>query len=199
MPNSIVQITEGTGKKLQTWQRVIGANTVESEVVIAGDSYLPTYAVTFSDVDVATSAAHVVQLMAGASKPLLIRRIRLRQHNLSTGTTAFQVAIIRLSSAGTGGATLTPRQWDQSDAAVGATAMSLPSAKGTESVELERLMWSAYAAHPFHVLDMVWEPPHGSKPIIVPAGTSGGIAIKIVVGVTGASLTGSITFDERDY
>jgi hypothetical protein len=69
MSESIVQVTEGTGKKLHTNQRTIGANNVEDEYVIPGEYPLATYFVQANAVSIATAAAHVIQIMAGPRSP----------------------------------------------------------------------------------------------------------------------------------
>ncbi len=148
MGESLVQVTEGSGKKLHTYSRAIGANTVEDEIVIPGEPYLASYVIAFAGVGTATLDSHIVQIMAGASLNVRIRRIRIQQLALASAVMSQPFLIHRLTTAGTGGASLTPRPYDPSDAAAGATAQTLPSAKGTEGVFLHRFTMGLVAAHP---------------------------------------------------
>jgi hypothetical protein len=137
MAESLVQVTEGSGKKLHTWQRVIGANSVEDEFVIPGEYPLASYVGQNAGSSIATANDHV-QLMAGAALNVRIRRIRVEQAALATTAVLAAFGVYRLSTAGTGGTAVTPRPLDSADAACGATMASIPGVKGTEGVELFR-------------------------------------------------------------
>jgi len=75
MPESVVNITPGTGQKLHSFQRVVGANTVEDEIVLVGEPYLATYAVSVAATATSTVSSHLLQIMAGSTKPVLILRL----------------------------------------------------------------------------------------------------------------------------
>ena len=66
MGESYVNVTEGSGKKLHSWQRTIGANNVEGQVVLAGVPHFASY-VSAVQSSTATANSHLVQIMAGAS------------------------------------------------------------------------------------------------------------------------------------
>ena len=78
MAESIVQVTEGSGKKLHTFNRTIGANSVEDEVVLLGENYLASYMIVAA-ASAATANSHVLQIMAGASLKVRVRRIEVQQ------------------------------------------------------------------------------------------------------------------------
>jgi hypothetical protein len=193
---SFVEVTSGSGLKLHTNTRVIGTNTVHDEVVIPGEPYLPTFFVSRA-ASIATGNDHLLALMAGASVNLRIRRIHLRQSVIAAAAGTADFAIFRLSTAGTGGTVLTPAPFDTTDTA-SSTARSLPSAKGTETTNMFQLHVGLTATYPtYHEAEWVQHP--SEKPIIVPAGTSNGIAIKNLVAVTTATIECRIEFSESSF
>lgn len=207
MAESIVQVTEGSGKKLHTFNRTIGANSVEDEVVLQGEQYLAHYFVSnLGAVSTATAASHLMQIMAGASLNVLIRRIRVFQVGLATTAAIARLTCQRLTTAGTGGGTLTPQPADSSDAAAGATVMTLPTVKGTETSNPIRV-----AAPQF-----IQTVPTGgigaatlladfdfsglrSKSLRIAAGTTNGLAVKMVDAVAGATVVVEIEFSEANF
>lgn len=201
MAESYIGVTEaGTpDAKLHSFDRTIGANTVEDEIVLLGEQYLASYLVQFTGISVATGADHVIQIMAGASNKLRIRRIRIQQHALATAVGRLRIEVRRLSSAGTGGTAVTPDPFDPGDAASGATARTLPTAKGTEGVGLIQFNLAMRAAEPVALELYEWTQLPNQKPLIVAAGTSNGIALKVADAVAGASVTGTIEFDESSF
>jgi hypothetical protein len=203
MAESIVQVSEGVGKKLHTWQRTVGANNVDDEFVIPGEYPLPGYCFG-GTASVATSADHLFQLMAGASLKVRLRYFRIEQSANATAASIIALTLFRLTTAGTGGTALTPRPFDTADAAAGATAMTLPTAKGTEGVDLGPrtvLALRQTVATAGAQVDDVWEwyQKPGMPPIIIPAGTANGLAVKIGTGVAGASCAFYAEFVETAF
>ena len=110
-----------------------------------------------------------------------------------------QMGVFRLTTAGTGGGTSAPPALDTTDAACGATAMTLPTGKGTEGA----LLWAGGVPifNPVTspgVLMGVQSPPL-LKPIRIPAGTANGIAVKNITAVAGGSAALNIYFFEANY
>lgn len=202
MAENIVQVTEGSGKKLHTWDTTIGANLVQDEFVLPGEYPYPTYSVSNS-VSTAT-VTHPLEIMAGATNKVRIRRIRVEQSANATAAGTLTVSLIRLISAGTGGTAFTPTKFDSAAAAAGATAMFTPTVNGAESgnelirtVLLLRQAISATQSQP----DDAWEwvqSPNG-QPIIIPAGITNGLAIKIAAVAAGASLAVYAEFVETSF
>lgn len=179
---SFVQVNEGTGKKLAAVTYTENGQVVYDSKVVLGEIYLATYSVTTAPVAMSTANSHLLQIMAGASLNVRIRRIHIDQFNGATAAANREIQLLRLTTAGTGGTVVTPSKYDTSDAAAGATAMTLPTVKGSESVELWQENVVAYqgllttaAQVPDH-FDWVQTP--GDKPIIIPAGAANGIAFK---------------------
>lgn len=199
MAESSVNVTEGSGKKLHTDTKSIGGNTVHDEVVLLGEQYLAAYSVAFAQPSIGTANDHVIQLMAGANNKLRIRRIVIQQRALGGSAGRFDFVVLRLTTAGSGGGSITPAPFDTADAAAGATSQTLPSSKGTESTTLITGSLPIAGANPIQSDPFKWEQLPNQKPIIVPAGTSNGIAIKVIQEVTSASVRGWIEFDESSF
>lgn len=199
MADTSFGVTPGSGANLHSVTTSIGGTTVHDQVVKPGEPYLASYVVGFANISIATSSAHVLQIMAGASLNVRIRKIFIVQDTLA-GTAATAPFIIqRLTTAGTGGSTITARPLDLGDAGAGATAMTIPTAKGTESVFFHRWAMAMHSAHPITAPPFSWEQLPHQKPLIIPAGTSNGIAIKIGTGVASATVSGYVEFDESNF
>lgn len=201
MAESIIQVApDSTGKKLHTNSRTIGANTVEDEFTLSGEFPYATYTVVAASVATTTAASHLMQIMAGASLNVRIRRIRVTQNVAPAGVTVWPLQVLRLTTAGTGGTSVTARPYDSADAAAGGGGMTLPSAKGTEGVILwDQALWLGTGAIPVNNNSMEWIQLPNSKPILIPAGTSNGIAIKNTIGVATSTVDISIEFVETAF
>lgn len=178
-------------RKFHTNQRSNGSDTVEQYVQLTGEPYLATYTVVVhTAISAATANSHLLQIMAGSSLRVGVRRIRVTQ--FANGTTQKNAwYLYRLTSAGTGGTSYTPSPLDPADSASGATAMSLPSSKGTEGalIYTESVLTHATAAtvglDP--VLDVDFTRDR-DKALWIAAGTSNGIALKNVTASTSTTL-----------
>jgi hypothetical protein len=192
MAENFVNVTEGSGKKLHTFNRTIGANDVHDEVVVLGEQYLDSYLVDSGIVSVATANDHLLAIQASSSLGFLLRWLKIYQLGLATTAAYGQVQIFRLTTAGTGGSVITPRALDIADSAA-VTAMTLPTAKGTEAQRL--VDWS----HPY--TQTISATP-GKDTLLadwnfdtlrmgglkVPSGTANGIAVKHVTAVAAATV-----------
>ena len=203
MPESLVQVTEGSGKKLHTFQRTIGANSIEDEVTLLGENYLASYTVVAA-ASAATGLSHVCQIMAGATLKVRIRRVEVWQTAaLTTGViTNFQ--LFRLTTAGTGGGAVTPNPLDTTDAASGATAMTLPTAKGVEGANIAAgygyAIQTIGAATYTNPLLAAWDFDRPrSKPLIIPAGAANGIAVKNNAAYAGLTVVTMVWLDESNF
>ena len=201
MAESHIGVTEAAtpDAKLHTNTRTIGAHTVEDEVVILGEPYIASYAVMAGAVSCATAGDHLIQLMAGASLNVRVRRISVYQNAAAASSTRMTLDIVRLTSAGTGGSALTPVKYESSDSAAGATGMQIPTANGTEGDILHRAAMRVVSTS-VDQQDWVWHQLPNAKPFVIPAGTSNGIAVKHNTG-TDASATVRIVieFDETSF
>lgn len=206
MAESLVQVTEGSGKKLHTNSRTIGANTVEDEYVLIGEPFLATYRVTAAagGISTATAASHLLEIMAGASLNLFVRRLEIVQLTPVTTAAIDEMQIFRLTTAGTGGTALTPRSMNTADAASGATAMTLPTVKGTEGALLDsdalyftQTVATAGASSPGRC---VWVfDGNRAKPLVILAGTTNGICIKNVTARAAGTVLVRAEFTEANF
>lgn len=187
MSVSVVGVSEGSDAFLHTDVRTISAVAREDQFVQLGEPTYPTYTVLATNISVATTADHVLQVMGDGTNYSRIVGVRVRQVALASAASQLGIQVIRLSTAGTGGSAVTPRPLDAGDSAYAGGAMTLPSSKGTEGVELYRWRLGLVAAQPV-VETLAWVAPLRGKPIIFGTGTGNGIAFKVTTGVTSATV-----------
>ena len=204
MPFSLIAMSEGSGKNLDTFQRTTTAGTVEDQVVLLGEQHLAGYTAVSGVISTATANSHLLQIMAGASLKVRVRRLELYQIAVCTTAAIMQLDIGRLTTAGTGGTAITPNPCDPSDAAAGAAGMTLPTAKGTEGA----LLWrgsaymqqtiSASTPHnlPILVVELDW---NRTKPWTVAAGATNGIYVKNVSAVAAGTVAWTAWLDESSF
>lgn len=205
MAESIVQVTSAGSTKLHTWNRTIGANSVEDEFTLPGLNPYATYSFLVGGISGATSSDHMLQIMAGASLNVYILRIKVQQAAVMTTAAEFSCDIFRLTSAGTGGTSATARPMDGSDSAAGCTGMTLPTVKGTESGSaLDRLrFWGIQTIGAGGLAGtgplVEWTPRPFGKPIRIAAGTSNGIALKVATGRAAITCDLAVDLVELNY
>lgn len=186
-------------RKFHTNQRSNGADTTEEYIQLTGEPYLATYTGCSLATVLTTANSHVVQVMAGASLRVGIRRLSMHLVTAATSTTNMQWGIFRLTSAGTGGTAYTPNPHDSADAASGATMMTLPSSKGTEGAlmrlgaDLVHQTITTVGAQT--IVDLDWTRT-ATKALWIPAGTSNGIAFKNLTAVSPAAVYINVEFVE---
>lgn len=204
MAESLIALTEGSGKNLHTFQKVIGSNTVEDQVVVLGEQYLAGYTAVSGVISTATANSHLLQIMAGSSLKVRWRRLELYQTGAATTATLMQIDCLRLTTAGTGGTAITPNPADPGDAAAGAAGMTLPTVKGTEGALLHRgaaymmqtIGASAQLNEPIYTIELDWL---RSKGWLIAAGTTNGICVKNVTAVAGGTVAWTLWFDESNF
>lgn len=200
MAESYIQLpADSTGKKSHTFQKTIGANVVEDAIVAQGEPYLATYSVQSASISIATLDAHVFQIMAGSTLKVRIRRILVEQAALATTAGTVRFSILRLTTAGTGGTVIGVRPYDTADAAAGASCMTLPTVKGTEGNGMMVFNRSFAQAHPWSTPSILWEARPNAKPLIIPAGTGNGIALKNIIATAAATVSFFVEFDESSF
>jgi hypothetical protein len=197
-----ISVTEGAGKKLAADTYQENGQVVLDQKVLIGEQYLPTYSIAPNSTtgiasDVANS--HIFEIMAGASLNVRIRSFRIIATTMPAAATGVIFQVLRLSTAGTGGSALTPAPYDTADTA-GATAMTLPSAKGTETTFLFAYEIGFPAALPVNnSYEWAWTPPINGKPIIIPAGTTHGICLKNLGAPVGSRVTFYVEIVETSF
>jgi hypothetical protein len=182
MATSYVSFNEGSARKVRTFQRTDGANTVEEWLYSLSEPVLDAYTLVATGIAGVTADSHLLQIMAGASLRVGIRRITIFQEAAANTTRQVKFEMRRLTSAGTGGGAITPRALDPASAAAGATGMTLPTGKGTESATglMDRYI-SSVSTTVTGLLVPVLDADYGNereKALWIAAGASNGICIK---------------------
>jgi len=198
---SFVAYTPGSGGKLHSFTRTIGANTMDEEVMLLGEPYLPGYTAAVSGVNSASAAnSHLLEVMAGSSNIIRVRKIVIVQNAAATGFAPMPIQILRLTTAGTGGTVITPNALAPSDGAPGATAMSLPTAKGTEGVLVWAETMGISSATLFSGRNALYiQQELHFKPFSIAAGTSNGFAIKNLAAPTSSTVDITVVFSESSF
>lgn len=206
---SFIAVTPGSGAKLATGPTYTeNSNVVQDEKVILGLQYLAEYrTVTGSTgVSAATADSHLIQIMAGSTLNVYIPRIRVYQFGAATTAILGTMNVVRLTSAGTGGGVPAIAPVDTTDAAAGATAMTLPTVKGSEGAAVDQSVGyfvqtvSASLGIPLAALiyDIDFRGPRG-KVLRIPAGTANGIAVKQRTAVAAATVVLAVELFEAPY
>ena len=201
MAETFAEATAGSGLKWHSWTRSIGGSTVHAGFTLPDEYPYASYTAIANAVSGATANSHMMQVMAGSSLNVRIRRILVTQNAAAAAVAVMPFSVVRLTTAGTGGTAVTPSKDDGADSASGATAMTLPSSKGTEGAFLlQRATWAGTGAIPTGTKgDFLWEQLINSKPIIIAAGTSNGIAIKNTGGLAGTTYDITVEFVETAF
>ena len=92
MPESLIVVNT---KNAHTWNRTIGANSIEDEYVLQGEQPLPSYTIQASTISIATANDHVLEIMAGASLNVRIRSILIEQVVNATAAALVSFALFR--------------------------------------------------------------------------------------------------------
>lgn len=201
---SFVAVTSGAGPKLSTGPTYSDetSSVVQDQKVILGEPYEATYSAVATNISGSTALSHMMEVMAGASLNVRIKYILVTQNSsTASGLLVMPFVIYRLTSAGTGGSAQSVGKWDNSDASAGATAMTLPSAKGTETTALwAESTWADSASTTAAKSRLEWPRAFVPvKPIIIPAGVANGIAIKNANAVATATWDITVVFTETIY
>lgn len=199
---SFIQVTSGTGPKIATGPTYTeNANVVQDQKVILGEPYLATYALTHTPVTTGNSNSDFLEIMAGASLNVRIRYMEVLQLVLATTAAITNILLVRLTSAGSGGTAVTPRPLNPADSAAGATAMTLPSVVGGQGATIANscpyFLQTANASTQFQQPIITWD--FRQAPLIIPAGTSNGITIRITAAVAAATATSNVYFAESAF
>lgn len=205
MAEAFVNVTEGSGKKVWAFDWSVGANTVLEEVNAVGPQPWASYSAVGGTVSIATANDHILCLNAGASLKVRIVAIHIEQSSNATTAGLGSFSVYRTTTAApTGGTAVTPGPFDTGDAASGATARTLPTAKGTETTELFRIHMTLRQAisgtgSPADDAAWDWYAKPFSKPLIIPTGSTNGIVIKNNTAQAGAAVDAWIEFVETAF
>lgn len=200
--NSYLTVDEGVDKNIASYQRSVDAATVETYKYVKDEPFMHSYtAVVTAAVAMSTANSHLIQLMAGGTLRVGLRSILIEQVANATGIARIQLQLYRLTTAGTGGTSITPRPLDPLNSSVGATVMTLPSSKGTEGVLIDqRHMLIHTTATTIGVDPLRWDlETERTQSAWITAGTSNGLAVKCVPSDASATFRMTMTFVEASY
>ena len=193
-----IAVTEGAGKKLAADTYTENSQVVLDQKVILGENYIASYSANAGGVSCNVSA-HLFQIMAGSSLNVRIRRVRIIQDGVAGAATYTRIYVVRLTSAGSGGSATTPAPMIGTDGASGATAMSGMTATGSTTTVVGRGGLGLVSAQPINLLNSwEWVADRMMEAILVPAGTSNGIALQINSFST-AAVSIDIDFSETSF
>lgn len=177
-------------RKQHSVQRSNGTDTVEQYVHVIGEPYLATYTIpAVTEVPLQTANAHLIEIMAGGTLSVCVRWLAVYESTAATASTLMLFSLFRLTSAGTGGTVITPAPHHTSDAAAGATAMTAPSSKGTETTVVDSRTGVTLSAPAVAGFTPIWARDwrmERTKGLWIPAGASNGIALKQLTAVATA-------------
>lgn len=204
MAESVISVTEGAGKKLRTWNRTVGANSVEEEYVLLGEPGVSSYLTFTNGASTAVANTHLAQLMAGAGLNVRVRRIEVHQAAAATAAVLADIRVIRLTTAGSGGTAMLRNPLNPAASAAGATAQSVPTAKGTEgshiAIARPYLIQTIGASTPFTNPIVVWDFDRlRAEPLIIAAGSTNGICVSNQAAYAGATVSIMVWFDETSF
>lgn len=205
MAEGFVQVTEGAGKKLRTFERTVGANNVHSTAIVHDEAHLASFMATTAGttgISTATVNSAVIELMAGASLNVYLRRIRIYQFQVATTAAIMGYDLVRCSTAGTAGTALTSLARDLGDTP-SATVKTLPTPgtlTSTIDTRIAYMLQTIPTAVYFNPLQADFDyRDTRSKALIIPAGTSNGIIVRNRQAIAGATISIVIEWDEASF
>lgn len=200
MARTFVLVPSAGTIKLAGYSYTDGADTKVDEVSAPGEGFLPSYTVFAENISTATANSHLLQIMGSAALRTRVRRIRIRQRVAATTAAFGVIQFFRLSTAGTGGTAITPSSMDFNNAVASATAMTLPTVKGTEQVEWwAETPWFVGATTATPLVLMEWVALPIQQPMTIDLSVAKGIAIKMVTATAGAAVDIMVDLAESPY
>lgn len=186
--------TDGAGKNIKTFSRSEGGTTREEQVMELGEPSLPTYTFTAQNVSTATSASHLAFIQGDGTLYTRINWFEIEQQTLAGGAATAEIRVIRTTTAGTGGTSISCYPVDGGDTSPYAgVAMTLPSSKGTEGVTIYQKRLAIVAAAPV-TATMRWERQMYEKPWIIAPATTNGFCWKLITGIATSTVNITIGF-----
>jgi hypothetical protein len=198
---SVIGITEGSGKSFHTISTSIGGTTKEDQVVILGEAFRSSYTALVTASAVTPSAAHMIAIEADGTNYIYITRMSMDQVVMAGAATKMQMAGFRTTTAGSGGTSVTARPLDTATSAFGGLIRSIGT-KGTEGVQLLQARIDLLATQPTVALNRpiwTWEADKITGPIKVGNATTDGFVLKVVTGIATATVDISVDFYTLSY
>jgi len=188
-------------KRLHTNQRTIASNAREDQYFLRGQPAYPSYTVVVNAVSTATTNDHLLQIMAdGTNYTRLVRYSVSNANNKPASLSALQIAVYRLTTAGTGGTAKAEAAYDDADNYTG-DIRYLPSSKGTEGQLIHRFWtnWPSTASTSAPLYSYTWEMAPYMKPLIFGNSSSDGIAFKVLTAVASMDVSVQVEMLTTSY
>jgi hypothetical protein len=190
-------------KFIDTFQRSISAVNKEDQIILPGEHYLPTYSAIGIGLLVSGAVSnHLICIQSDGTLYTRIYYIEVQQAGLAGAANTAEFRLLRTTTAApTGGTTISARAYDSNDATPYAgTCMTLPTAKGTETDQLDQGRIGLVAAQPIDNRNRYeWSATDQGKVIIIPPGVTNGIALKINTTVATATVDVVVVFKTSTY
>lgn len=195
---SVIQITDAASstKYLHTSSRSYGGTTKEDQFWLKAQSVRTTYRAYASAVSSATSASHLIFIQADGTNYTFITGLYLPQTTLAGSASTANIQVIRTSTAGSGGGSISGFPLDAADTSpYGGTIQTLPSSKGTEGSTLFGGPVGMVAAQPMLTTSgWFYRFDDDEKPITIGTATTDGICVKIVTGIASGKFDAILEF-----
>lgn len=199
MSDSSLGYTDGAGKNIHTDQRTYSGTAKEDQYFLFAQPTAVTYTAVATGIATTTSASHLMIVQADGTNYTRIKGIWVGQRALAGAVATAQLQVLRTTTAGTGGSSISAYPLDGGDTSPYAgVVMTLPSSKGTEGVALVYGNLGLAAANPVTTAnEFVWPKWNrlGSKPIVLAPATGNGICIKIVTGIATSTVDIMVDFE----
>ena len=206
MGDYFLEVSSGSGTRLAHYEYTVGVDTVADQKVRVGLPFLPTYSLSVvTPISMATLDAHLLQMMAGANNRLTLVYLRVTQVAVASAAAVKGFGLYRLTTAGSGGTAVSPRKLNPASGNAEATAMTLPTVKGTEGELVVADSGAAFAAVPSTgilpaIVKWDWRGALRSEAPEIAAGTSNGLALKLLTSDGGTPTVRIYAeFFERSY
>lgn len=196
---SFVQVTQGDDAKLHTVERPLGLNDVHDSVTLLGEPYRATYSVVASAVSTALNGGRLLSIFAGPDLPVRVWYVSVSQVALAGAAGRADIFLQRTTASGTAGTAANITKHDNADADPDFTAESLHQGSTVAGV-FGRGALTLASAHPIIAPNAEFDFRNGHhKPIVIPAGTSNGLAVIIGTGIATSTVHVAAIVDEGDY
>ncbi len=172
-------------KYFHTSQRDYSGTNKEDQYVLGAYPVRTTYRAYAAAVSTATSLDHLIFIQADGSNYTFINGIWVTQTTLAGAASTANLKIIRTSTAGSGGGSISAYPVDAADGgAYAGTIQTLPSSKGTEGVTLFGGPLGMTNAQPMTTVNQLfYRFGDDEKGIVIGTATTDGICIKIITGI----------------
>lgn len=200
MAESELAVTPGSGLNLRTNSRTIAGNTRHEQAMIPGEGSLPTYTAIGISIAVTTSGDHVLFIQGDGTNYCRLRRLEIKQATAPGASGTLDLRLLRTSTAGSGGTTVSPRPFDAADTdPFAGVCQTRPSSKGTEGNQLLQCRVQTNTTNSSSTPYLWRADQANSKPIIWGTSTANGLVLKVQTGVATVTVDVELEFTVSSF